>query len=1257
MNPIEQPGTVAAHRQEIDRLLERFEDAWQNGPPALESYVGSDHSQRVELLKELIKIDLDHRWRNASPVAQRTRIEDYLKKWPELARSAATVLELIREEYWARCCWGISANHAEYFTRFPQHKGDLPRILALVDAELASELAASPVPQGIATAPSRPVPAPLISPAISVGALVDLLRRHHLLTPEQLDELSRTPQAFPSESKALTKTLLQRGWLTPYQANQLVPGNVGELVLGSYILLERLGAGGTGQVFKARHQRLDRVVALKLIRRELLTEPEVVARFYREMQLVSQLDHPNVIHAYDAGPAGETHFLAMEFVEGIDLGKLVKQGGAIPVMQACEYIRQAALGLQHIHERGLVHRDIKPHNLIVSRREGLVKLADLGLARLPHGVNGEVTAAITAAQSTGTLTPENAMLIGTADYLAPEQALDFHNADIRADIYSLGCTLYFLLAGQPPFAGGNLAQKVTNHLHSKPPDIGQFRKDVPPALVDVLGRMLAKRPEERFQTPAELVKPLEALMAGRRWRSRRNWLPLRTRRSRIFAALAGVLVVGLAISRFSVWRSAITPKDGRQEEIQELERRAAGPPVGLGVLRRDLLRFKMRFAGSPEAVQAAELLRQVPSPLDELDSKNIPTAERFAHQPKEVVAVLGEHRWRNWGAVRCAAVSSDGKLLATGGDDWLVRVWDVETKTLRFTFPGHTASVRGLAFTASDRDERYLISAGMDGTLKVWDVARGWHHTSVVAHKEGARAVAIAPNGRVLASAGEDNTVKLWNIDAKLAIVPRPTILKGHHGAVTAVAFHPGSKILASASEDHLVKLWDVDAGKESTNLPGHSGSVNAVVFAPDGQFLVTGSAADKLGEVKVWETVPPRERTAFKVKTSTPVHALALAPDGKTVAVSGSVNPELDVRFIDTATGKEGEPFVNKRHWPVTALAYLPGTRSLLMVRWPGLTVWDTVAKKEAVFVEERGSEVVTVAFSPDCKTLITGGGWKHDLKTWTAELKVWDATTGKHLRSLKGHRNPIQSLAFSPDGAMLASADLEGIVKVWDPASGQERSTFQVYVPGGHRSVFSLKLAFSTNGKVLVTGDNRSTVEPSKLKCWDPETGTELHTLPGHSQGIACLTYSPDAMTLTTGSVDQSIKLWDLASLKERATLPGRHSEVSNLTYSPDGRTLALTTYYGVTLWDVGKEKERTRIPTKARSVVFLHGKWPTSVSSDGRVTVWDDPSGEKNQELKLFGSNHAADLAGDGRHLAVANSNGTVYILDLSMLVPKR
>src|SRR5208283_5376113 len=199
----------------------------------------------------------------------------------------------------------------------------------------------------------------------SVAGFVDTLQKNRLLQPAQLDELIRSLQGQCADARALARELIRRGWLTPYQINQLFQGRGPDLLLGSYIILERLGEGGMGLVFKARHQKMGRTVALKLIRKDRLVNPDAIRRFEREIRAMSQLSHPNIVTAHDADQVGENHFLVMEYVEGVDLAKLVQQCGPLPIDQAVAYIRQAALGLQHAHERGLVHRDIKPSNLLV----------------------------------------------------------------------------------------------------------------------------------------------------------------------------------------------------------------------------------------------------------------------------------------------------------------------------------------------------------------------------------------------------------------------------------------------------------------------------------------------------------------------------------------------------------------------------------------------------------------------------------------------------------------------------------------------------------------------------------------------------------------------------------------------------------------------------------------------------------------------------------------------------------------------------
>ncbi|HZT81193.1 MAG TPA: serine/threonine-protein kinase, partial [Gemmataceae bacterium] len=283
-----------------------------------------------------------------------------------------------------------------------------------------------------------------------------------------------------------------------FQINQLFLGRGPELVVGSYVLLERLGEGGMGQVFKARHRLLGRVVALKIIRKEWLARPEVVRRFHREIQAAAQLSHPNIVLAYDADQVGDAHFFAMEYVEGADLSKLVRQRGPLPAAEACDYVRQAALGLQHAHERGMVHRDIKPGNLLLTR-SGVVKVLDMGLARFRSAAVEE--------SSGGALTQDGAVM-GTVDYIAPEQAMNSRGVDIRADIYSLGCTLYHLLAGRPPFPDGSSLEKLLKHRLEEPVPVERLRPEVPPGVAAVVRRLMAKRPEDRYPTPAEAAAAL-----------------------------------------------------------------------------------------------------------------------------------------------------------------------------------------------------------------------------------------------------------------------------------------------------------------------------------------------------------------------------------------------------------------------------------------------------------------------------------------------------------------------------------------------------------------------------------------------------------------------------------------------------------------------------------------------------------------------------------------------------------------------------
>ena len=339
-----------------------------------------------------------------------------------------------------------------------------------------------------------------------------------------------------------------------------------------YRLLEPLGAGGMGVVFKAEHVLMGRVVALKILRTDVATRPDLVQRFCQEVKTLAQLTHPNIVTAYDAEEVGGMLFLVMEFVDGESLDRVLARSGAMPPALAAEWVRQVAEGLRFAHERGLVHRDLKPANLILTP-QGQVKILDFGLAR--------ISGVLMPASST---TPVG-VVVGTPAYVAPEQARDPQNADIRADLYSLGCTWYELLTGRPPFARGPILQQLLAHQNEAPTPITQLRPDVPRAAVPILERLLAKDPARRFQTPAELLAALDPAATHVLPQPRRQvshlWIGLAV----AAAAACVLLTAGLLASLGCYWwltrPQGDTPPlqaNGGHQQVPDLNDGATRPP-------------------------------------------------------------------------------------------------------------------------------------------------------------------------------------------------------------------------------------------------------------------------------------------------------------------------------------------------------------------------------------------------------------------------------------------------------------------------------------------------------------------------------------------------------------------------------------------------------------------------------------------------------------------------------------------------------
>jgi serine/threonine protein kinase len=334
----------------------------------------------------------------------------------------------------------------------------------------------------------------------SFTLFLECVRKSGLLDPTRFEEYlqqSRAASALPADPVPLADALIRDGLLTRFQADQLLRGKYRNFVIsGKYKLLERLGSGGMGKVFLCEHKVMRRRVAIKVLPASQAQDPSALERFHREARAAAQLHHANIVTAHDIDQDGKLHFLVMEYVDGSNLEQIVRRHGGIDPERAAHYIRQAAQGLQHAHEAGLVHRDVKPANLIVDRA-GTVKVLDMGLARFFHDEADTITRQYDARN-----------VLGTADFLAPEQALDSHNVDIRADIYSLGMTFYFLLTGTYPFPEGSVAQKLMWHQLRQPRPIRDVRPDVPEGLAAIVMQMMAKKPEQRYQTPAEVVDAL-----------------------------------------------------------------------------------------------------------------------------------------------------------------------------------------------------------------------------------------------------------------------------------------------------------------------------------------------------------------------------------------------------------------------------------------------------------------------------------------------------------------------------------------------------------------------------------------------------------------------------------------------------------------------------------------------------------------------------------------------------------------------------
>lgn len=589
-----------------------------------------------------------------------------------------------------------------------------------------------------------------------------------------------------------------------------------------YEIRSELGRGGMGIVYKARQTARDRLVALKVFRKERLAHPEALRRFRREAQAAARLSHPNIVVVYESDQDGDTHFLAMEYVPGITLQTLVEHNGPLPAALACDFVRQAALGLQHAVEQALVHRDIKPANLMVvapnstSPQPGqrivlpprpLVKILDMGVARLYQLRDlGE--------DSLTTLTRDGAVL-GTPDYIAPEQLEDPHKADIRADLYSLGCTFYYLLSGRVPFPGGTLIQKLDRQRWQTPPSVDQLRAEVPSAVASVVRKLMAKHPDDRYRTPGELAAALEQLTrtgvlpAGHQPEPLRETLCLHGSGGPVIAAV--FLTDG---------RSVLAACADRQLHLFDLE---------TGVELRC-------FGQTPQEIAC---LAVAPVSGHVLTGQGASVRIWDPATGQEIARLTGHNS-----AVCGIAVSRDGRQVVTGGDRTL-RLWYLNSGREIQRWHGHRAEITCVALSG---DGHHVLSAGRDQTLRLWDVRGGREVRRFAVPRGLVLGAAFMPDGRSVVSGHFDTTIRLWEMDSGREL----RRFSGHRQMIAAVAATSQGRVI-SGSHDRMLRVWDPDSGAELWCGRDHTAAITSLDVSADGKRIVSAS---RDATVRVW-TLP----------------------------------------------------------------------------------------------------------------------------------------------------------------------------------------------------------------------------------------------------------------------------------------------------------------------------------------------------------------------------------------------------------------